>query len=388
LDSLTRHHSGSPLRGGRRVAVRFTLSDQAALTALLNLLGSVEVSVQRNDPQQGLAYGWWAGSLEELDRALRRVGVAGLALVGTVKDEELELVPQAAVQSWRIAVRFDVRNSPLFVYLTSVLAALKVAPEPYGEYLWIEGTFTGSLDHLKGALAQLQADDLRVLNEREAPTTVVTEPVVRQVTVTDVHDTAPALMGPSTTEQRRLPAPRVAAPTKKSTYWLPALVAVLLFVVVVALAVFRAEQIHSLLFPPPPGPAPRPALVVDPDTVPWVYLVQRINASAWLVWQRNAGFSNEQMQELLTTLGAYYANQPALIHRALALLRSQKVHTPEQFSAFAKLLSHRYEAGWSFPDEPPDAPGSLGNWEVVRFYGDLSKHEEALARILKLVGPT
>lgn len=384
MDSLIRRPSGLPLQGGRRVAIRFMLSDGAALTALLNLLGSVQVSVPANDPQQGLAYGVWAGSLEELDRALRRVGVVGLALVGVLKEEDLEGPPQPAVPSWRVAVRFEVNNSPLFVYLTSVLASLKVTPEPYGDELWIEGTFTGSLDHLQGALRQLQAADLRILNEREVPTTAITETVVRSVTVTEGHNAVPALTAPAPTEQRPLPRPRVSAPPGKSTYWLPALVGVLLFVVVVTLAVFPAKQIQSLLSPAPPAPTPVP--VVDPNTVPWSYLVHRTNASAWFGWQRNEGLSHEQMQELLTTLGGYYANRPALVHRALALLRSQKVRTPEQFSTFAKSLGHRYEAGWSFPDEPATAAGGSGNWGIIRFYGDLSKHEEALAKILKFVG--
>lgn len=385
MGALTPRDSGPPLRAGRRVAVRFSRNDPRAIAALLDLLNVVQISASARNSQESIAYGWWAEPIDELDRRLRQIGVTGLALVGVVEGEIVDSLPETTVQSWRVAVRLEVRNSPLFVYLTSLLASIKVTPEPYSHWLWIEGTFTGSLEDLKVALRQLQADEFRILHGSEVTTAAVASPVMTPATVIEEHEPALALPTPAGSEAPRSTGARAVRRDRKSPHWLPTLVVVSLLVVAVLIFMeFRAERLRWLASTTPSTPAPP---LVDPRTVPWAYMVEQTKASSWLSLQRKNGWSNEEMQALLPRLGDY-VREPALIERSFALLRSQGVRTPAEYRAFVQLLRTLDATGWPFPDEPQDQARSIGgeNYSLLRLYQGLSEREDVLIFILNLIG--
>jgi hypothetical protein len=95
---------------------------------------------------------------------------------------------------------------------------------------------------------------------------------------------------------------------------------------------------------------------VDPHTTPWAYMVERHLASSWARVQHENGWSHDEMQRLLG--GLRLAREPAIAARSFRLLRSQSVRTPDELSMFSRSLRVRYEKGWPFPDDPPDAAAS------------------------------
>jgi hypothetical protein len=357
--------------------------DDRAVAVLSALLSTVQISPSASAPGECVAHGWWDGPLDSLDRRLREAGVAGFALVGVLEEDIVVSHSDATgVQAWRVAVQFDVKNSPLFVYLTGVLAAVKVEPEPYSDRLWLEGTFMGALADLKDALQQLHAEELRVLNSRDVTTVVEPPPGVPSRPVIERDEPALALSLSVGPEALALPDEPIVRRRTRYRHWWPALAAILILVVgLVTVGLYQRSR-SAMVSDAPPRETQVP---VDPHTTPWAYMVERHLASSWARVQQENGWSHDEMQRLLGRLGDDLARTPALAARSFRLLRSQSVRTPDELSMFSQSLRVRYQKDWPFPDHPPDGRIDADQLYVVRFLQELSKPKERAAEILDIL---
>jgi len=390
MDDLVKRDSGAPLRHGRRVAVRFLRNNPDVLASLLNLFGTIQISPSRIHPDEMLAHGQWSGPISELDVRLRQMNVAGLALVGLVEEEADEPATVPAVRPWRVAVRFQIKNGPLFVYLTSLLASTRVVPVPYSEQLWVEGTFKGSLDLLKVSLQELKAEEMIVLNRGE---TLATLPGTMNVqatypaTVVGPPEPTGALTVPASVlerpERRRDPVSARMETLKQPP------VAIGLLLVVIILIVGSAGFIAARLefFNPRQNAAP---VTAELKTLPWAHMVRQSDMTSWMALMNRNDWSNEKMTEFLTKLRGLnrdYTRDASLMRRSLELLRSQNIRTPQEFSVFSRLLKVRASSQWPFPDQAPNIPLSGfvadSNQSVIIFYDALAEQPGVLGWLLE-----
>jgi hypothetical protein len=242
----------------------------------------------------------------------------------------------------------------------------------------------------KSSLWELKAEELIVLGNREASTRPVNAQVSSPATVPEPPKPAVALPAPASIPDRsqQYRQSQVITRTGRVARWSQVVIG-LLVALIVGGVLARPESVTNFF-------TPRQILspsAIDPQTVPWAQTIDSRHFDSWIGVQRQNGWSDEEMAELLTKLRGLKTNYiyyPSIVERSLALLSSQKVRTPQEFLPLVQSLNLRAVNGWPFPDQPANALltsySADFNFSVLTFYAALAEQPAVLNWLLEHVG--